>query len=85
MIFKVYICQGPEKHCSDSALSLTTLAGLNCRLCDSPVDEVEVVRVDELLSDEAIERVVHELAYGEKGFTPARIQAQNLIRADLNR
>jgi hypothetical protein len=48
MIFRVYICQGPEKHVGHRPSVLNSADGSPlCRDCTWPVDEVEVVRVDE--------------------------------------
>jgi len=46
VVFKVYICQGPEKHVGHRPSVLNSADGSPlCRDCTWPVDEVEVVRV----------------------------------------
>jgi len=97
MIYKVYIC--PDDHIFDGAAPITDpVSGrLVCSFCDSPVDEVEVVRLDELLSEEAINRagkVVADIkgsgavdlyAIYSSIRENAKADAESVIRAALNK
>jgi hypothetical protein len=52
VIFKVYICQGPKPHFINMRVAPALVEALRCEYCRAPVDEVEVVRVDDLSDEE---------------------------------
>jgi hypothetical protein len=80
MIFKVYICQGPQHHVCEVASAFDG----GCELCGYDIDEVEVVRVDELTGDDAIKRVARHI-YQDDTHPLAIERATAILCAALNR
>jgi hypothetical protein len=78
MTYTIYVC--PEDHWLDGGTPVESWwrgQGRVCSMCNRPVDEVEVVRVDDLLGDEAIERAMRS----ETGLPFGTTQGQRVRRS----